>query len=454
MLRLRRLTFSMVAALLALGCSDPPPPATPVAVLPGSASPLELAAQREEARARESLAGGRLEAAERSALEAGRLYQQLRGPVHPDTGRVAELYASIKLLLGEYQAAEQALLLTLAASEAEAGPSTLRVAAVLDLLVKTTELHAPERAIASLGRALAIRKAALGPGHPEVARTLLALGSLLLEVCRPAEAEAVLREALAIRERLAGPSSPIVAEPLQKLFKARWQAFDDSGAEQLLMRGAALSDPWQATEAAPLVRLLDELAEKERDRRDFAPAAAHAERAVSLAARHLGATSDALSMAADELATTYRVQGNAAAASALFQALSLVERVLPLGAVLPISPPSPKPASPPSRCTPRGSEANNNGSVGNARATVVGLAPVFRACYNDVLRQDPAMKGWIRLIATIGAGGEVLRVRTLAPASFAESMIQCPMERLLAVRFAPPEGGRATIIVPVTFVSR
>ena len=454
MLRLRRLTFSMLAALLALGCSDPPPPATPAAVLPSSAPPLELAARMEEANARERLAGGRLEAAARAALEAGRLYQQLRGPVHPDTGRVAELYASIKLRLGDYEGAEQALLLTLAATEAEAGPSTLRVAAVLDLLVKTTEVHAPESAIASLSRALTIRKATLGPEHPEVARTLTEVGSLRLKVCRPADAEAALREALAIRERAAGPSSASVAELLEKLSEARWQGFDDRGAEQLLVRGAALGDPSQATEAEPLVRLLRKLAKKEREWSDFAPAAAHAERAVSLAARYLGATSEALTMAADELATTYRAQGNAAAVSTLFQRLSLVERVLPPGAALPISPPSPNPASPPSRCTSPGSEAHDNGSAGKASAVIVGLAPSFRACYNSALRQDPAMKGWFRMTATIGAGGEVLRVRTLAPASFAEIMIQCPMERLLAARFAPPEGGGATIVVPLTFVSR
>jgi hypothetical protein len=33
-------------------------------------------------------------------------------------------------------------------------------------------------------------------------------------------------------------------------------------------------------------------------------------------------------------------------------------------------------------------------------------------------------------------------------------MVVCPMERLLAARFAPPAGGGATLVVPVTFTSR
>ncbi len=49
---------------------------------------------------------------------------------------------------------------------------------------------------------------------------------------------------------------------------------------------------------------------------------------------------------------------------------------------------------------------------------------------------------------------QVLRVRTLAPASYAQLMVECPMEGLFAAKFSPPEGGSATIIVPVTFVSQ
>ena len=60
----------------------------------------------------------------------------------------------------------------------------------------------------------------------------------------------------------------------------------------------------------------------------------------------------------------------------------------------------------------------------------------------------------IRMSARIGAAGEVSRVRTLTPASYAEVMVTCPMQRLLEARFVPPAGGGATIVVPVTFISQ
>ncbi len=53
----------------------------------------------------------------------------------------------------------------------------------------------------------------------------------------------------------------------------------------------------------------------------------------------------------------------------------------------------------------------------------------------------------------VGAAGEVLRVHAVTPASYPEVMVMCPMERLLAARFAPPQGGGATVMVPVTFIT-
>jgi hypothetical protein len=43
--------------------------------------------------------------------------------------------------------------------------------------------------------------------------------------------------------------------------------------------------------------------------------------------------------------------------------------------------------------------------------------------------------------------------RAPSPASYAQLMVECPMEHLLAARFTPPEGGRATLVVPVHFIT-
>ncbi len=405
-----------------------------------------------EAQVRQLLARGKVADAERAVMEAGRLYQQLRGPLHPDTGRLAELLASVELAKGNRVAAEEALLAALAAREAESGPASLRVAEMLDRLGDATHFG-PDRAGGYLQHALAIRKAALGPEHPEVARTLVALGSVLLELCRAGDAEALLREALAIRERTAGAVSAEVVEPLEKLAEARWQVSDDAGSEQLLGRAVAVLDPLEATEAERLARVLGKLAAKERRRKDYATAAAHGERAVAAAERRLGTTAPPLVEAADGLAETYRAQGNEAAATSLFQRLSLVERVLPPGAIASSAPPSTANPSA-ARCTPPGSARGAAGNVANASAVVAGLAAGFRRCYNRALQQDPEMKGTIRMTARIGAAGEVSRVRSLTPARYAEVMVTCPMQRLLEARFAPSEGGGATIVVPLTFISQ
>jgi hypothetical protein len=57
-------------------------------------------------------------------------------------------------------------------------------------------------------RAFAIREAALGPDHADVALSLHALASALRDLGRPAEAQPVLVRALAIRERTLGPDHP------------------------------------------------------------------------------------------------------------------------------------------------------------------------------------------------------------------------------------------------------
>ena len=430
-------------------CSDPPPPAAPLPPAPSAAQqPVLPNVAMLEAQVRQMLARAKFADAERAVMEAGRLYQQLRGPLHPDTGRLAELLASVELAKGNRVAAEKALLAALAAREAESGAGSPRVAEVLDRLGDVTRFT-PDRAAGYLQRALAIRRAALGPDHPEVARTLVALGSVLLALCRAGDAEALLREALAIRERTAGAVSAEVVAPLEKLAEARWQVSDDAGYEQLLGRAAAVLDPLEATEAERLAHVLGELASQERGRKDYAAAIVHGERAVAVAERRLGTTAPPLVWAADGLAGTYRAQRNEAAATALFQRLSLVERVLPPGNVASAAPaPAAKPSA--ARCTPPGSR----GSVANAATVVAGLAASFRRCYNRALQQDPEMKGTIRMIARIGAAGEVSRVRALTPASYAELMVTCPMQRLLEARFAPPDGGGATIVVPVTFVSQ
>jgi hypothetical protein len=189
------------------------------------------------------------------------------------------------------------------------------------------------------------------------------------------------------------------------------------------------------------------LARKARGRRDFAAATARAEQAILVAVRRRGRTVEA----ADELADMFREQGDDAKARGLFQRLNLVERILPPGAADPGGPsverlPDGPRCSPPKDAQPP--------SVSNVSSVVAGMAADFRRCYNQALREDPNFQGSIRIRAKIASAGDVTFVRTLVPASYPERMILCLMDRVFRARFAPPQGGGATIIIPVTFTTQ
>jgi Tfp pilus assembly protein PilF len=59
-----------------------------------------------------------------------------------------------------------------------------------------------------LEQALAIHEQALGPTHPDTARSLANLGALLYAAGDPAAARPLLERALAIRQRVFGPDHP------------------------------------------------------------------------------------------------------------------------------------------------------------------------------------------------------------------------------------------------------
>ncbi len=63
------------------------------------------------------------------------------------------------------------------------------------------------------------------------------------------------------------------------------------------------------------------------------------------------------------------------------------------------------------------------------------------------------MRGTVRLTAHIAADGTVTSVspsgRGLSP-----RVVACVAARVKAATFTPPEGGGATIVIPVTFVTK
>jgi len=100
-----------------------------------------------------------------------------------------------------------------------------------------------------------------------------------------------------------------------------------------------------------------------------------------------------------------------------------------------------------------GGASVSGGSVANASGVVAGMAAGFRRCYNNGLKEDPNMKGTVRVTARIGPNGEVLSA-SASGGGLSGSVISCVQARVASASFAPPEGGGATIVIPVTFISQ
>lgn len=100
-----------------------------------------------------------------------------------------------------------------------------------------------------------------------------------------------------------------------------------------------------------------------------------------------------------------------------------------------------------------GGAAVSGGSVGNASAVVAGMAAGFRRCYNKGLQEDPKMRGSVRITAKIGPNGEVLSASP-SGSGLSGTVISCVSARVSSAQFAGPEGGGATIVIPVTFTQQ
>jgi hypothetical protein len=94
------------------------------------------------------------------------------------------------------------------------------------------------------------------------------------------------------------------------------------------------------------------------------------------------------------------------------------------------------------------------GNVANAQSVVASMGAGFRRCYNRGLQTDPTMKGSVRISARIGPNGEVLSASPSGGGGLSGDVIGCVVARVQSSQFAPPDGGGATIVIPVSFVSQ
>lgn len=98
-----------------------------------------------------------------------------------------------------------------------------------------------------------------------------------------------------------------------------------------------------------------------------------------------------------------------------------------------------------------GGASVSGGTVGNAGAVVAGMAAGFRRCYQRGLAEDPGMKGSIRITAKIGPNGEVLSASPGGGGGLSGTVTSCVAGVVSSRTFAKPDGGGATIVIPVSF---
>ena len=100
------------------------------------------------------------------------------------------------------------------------------------------------------------------------------------------------------------------------------------------------------------------------------------------------------------------------------------------------------------------SDSVKPGRVANASAVVASFAPDFRVCYNAALRQAPDAAGAFCITAKIGVAGEVVGTAIELLNDLPPSVGECAAAVVQRARFSPPDGGSATIVIPVSFAPR
>lgn len=99
-------------------------------------------------------------------------------------------------------------------------------------------------------------------------------------------------------------------------------------------------------------------------------------------------------------------------------------------------------------------DAASGGSIANASAVIAGMRAGFRRCYAQGLKDDPTMSGSLTVDASIGPTGEVVSATTKRVKGLSASVASCIKAVVSSRTFAPPEGGSATLSIPVTFTQQ
>lgn len=187
------------------------------------------------------LALNRTTEAEAALRRAADLRERFLGADHPLTAQTLTHLADALAAQGRTAAAEAMKRRALTALEAEGRPVAVAAGLTgLAQLVLAREGGA-EEAEALIRRALALRRTALGPDHPETLDAQTALGDVLLQSGRAAEARTLLAATVEASERRLGSGHPGLIAPLFLLALAEGEADDRAAAIRRLRQADALA---------------------------------------------------------------------------------------------------------------------------------------------------------------------------------------------------------------------
>jgi tetratricopeptide (TPR) repeat protein len=215
--------------------------------------------------------------------------------------------------------------------EGLAGETEVEVSYVADRLAtyRQTVLAAYGDARPLFERALAIRKKARGPEHPDTASSLNNLALLLQKQGDLVAARPLYERALEIGEKVQGPDHPATATRLNNLAGLLRHQGDVAGARPLYERALAIREKVLGPEHRDVAQSLSNLAVLLRVQGDFAAAQPLHERALAIREKVLGPEHPDVAQSLNNLAFLLKAQGDLAAARPLYKrALAIREKVL------------------------------------------------------------------------------------------------------------------------------
>ncbi|HKY39867.1 MAG TPA: tetratricopeptide repeat protein [Polyangiaceae bacterium] len=343
------------------------------------------------------------------------------------------------------------------AQDADSAPSPGReqeLAAIRRLLEDNIALQKRgQHAAAEPGlRGALERSRALEPVHREALSVSLGeLASCLVSLKRTAEARPLLAEALALWQ-------PGSAEADRRIFVLQIvlgesHRYDKNNELAVAPFRAAIeaASRHEAERAVALVEAATRLASTLSLLKRHDEAIAILDHALKVAQRYPSSAQYSTRIAL-ELAGAYYSAGKHDRALELLDSFQTTGRTLRTSDMTFSDVPARElfaPAPPPA--TPRASTpAPSSGNVQNTARRVAEMRADFRKCYQAALVEDAQLLGSVRIRIEVGADGRVTESKGLGFGLPVE-LVDCVLRRAAATEFDAPEGGKAVIMVPVTF---